>query len=650
MKKNSSLTLKLSISISSIVLAIFLVIIFINYHISRKLLIEDARRDAQNISRLTVSQIEDALNTVELPANYLANYLSKTKINANEFAKMLHLLSTNNDRIISSFSAYYKNEQQKEHDRLTTHYYVNGIDESGLIEKNEAKILEWQKELQIRNEGFWTEPYLESQTGELTTAYLAPAFIQHNDSVPIRGFIGIELRLQWLKELIESNKIYDFDYIFILSREGKPVVRPNASYNAEADIYAEAKRLNNPEIINLAEQMMAGKSGSIEMDGIFKQMESILYYTPVPSTHWSLAVVFPKKDLLAKLYETTLMLALTGIVGFVLILLAIILISHRITRPLKELAFSAREIGQGKFKVELPKVSGSDEVTILAESLEIMQRELEVYIKNLISTEKFKERIDKELQVAAEIQMGYLRKDFDSFSKDQAFKISAAIRPARKIGGDFYDYFLIDDHHLCFAIGDVAGKGVPAALFMTIVLTLTRAGNYTSESINHVVEKMNMVLFEHNENAMFTTFFLGILNTQSGSLHFCNAGHNYPYLLQGKDLFEVKATHGPAIGVLGGQSYKSGVMKLNSGDKLFLYTDGVTDAEDNEGAFFGKVRLEKVLTDSLESKLGQTTAKVMSALRKHAGNSSQSDDITLLALEFGSHKTDDEKAIEKPKN
>ncbi len=642
MKKNSSLTLQLSLSISSIVLAIFLVIIFINYTISRKLLIEDARRDAQNISRLTVSQIEDALNTVELPANYLANYLSKTKINVSEFAKMVHLLSTNNDRIISSFSAYYKNEQEKERSQLTSHYYINGVDESHLIEKNEAKILEWQKELQIRNEGFWTEPYLEGQTGELTTAYIAPAFIQYSDSAPVRGFIGLELRLQWLKDIIEANKVYDFDYIFILSREGRPVVRPDASYDAKANIFSEAKRLNNPEIIILAEQMMAGKSGAIEMDGIFKQMESILYYMPIPSTHWSLAVVFPKKDLLAKLYETTLLLALTGIAGFLLILLAIILITRRITRPLKELSFAAREIGQGNLKVELPQVSGNDEVKILAESLEIMQTELGVYIKNLIRTEKFKEGIDKELQVAEDIQMGYLRKDFDSFSKGQAFEIRAAIRPARKIGGDFYDYFLIDVHHLCFAIGDVAGKGVPAALFMTIVLTLTRAGNYTAESVNQIVEKMNAVLFDHNENAMFTTFFIGILNTESGELHFCNAGHNYPYLLQGKDLFEVKATHGPAIGALGEQSYKSGVMKLNKGNKLFLYTDGVTDAEDSEGAFFGKTKLEKVLSQELDGNIRQLTAKMMSALRKHAGKSSQSDDITLLALELKPDGGDEE--------
>lgn len=634
MKNYRSLTLRLSITILLIVLAIFSTILFINYEISRRLMLQDARKDAENISKLTVSQIEEALNTVELPTNYLAEYLSQNEINSTEFSRMLELITKNNDRVISSFSVYFKSEQHKNRDMLSTHFYKNGRNKDSLLLNYQGKMEKWAGQLQIKNKPFWSEPYKEDETGELTTAYIVPAFISYKDSTPLKGFIGVEFRLKWLKEVIETKKVYNYDYVFILSKEGKPVMRSGENFDSSADIYQVAKKLNNPEIVELAENMMAGKSGSLEVRGVFEEMKSVLYFTPVTSTNWSLAVVFPKRDLFHNLYSTTIKLGITGVLGFLLILLAVILITKKLTKPLQELSFSAREIGKGNLTVEIPEVKNNDEVRVLSESLSTMQKELQVYINNLINTEKFKERIENELKVAQEIQMGYLRKDFVSFSEGRTFNLMAEIKPARHIGGDFYDYFLLDEKNLCFAIGDVAGKGVPAALFMTIVLTLTRSGNYMNESLSKVVEKMNRILVRQNENSVFTTFFIGVLNIESGELHFCNAGHNYPYLIKGEELFEVKATHGPALGVVEGVTYKSGKMKLEIGDKLVLCTDGVVDAENTEAEFFGKERLEAFLSSDAGKDISVITTGLMKILRKHSAKAQQSDDITVLAIEF----------------
>ncbi|MCF8367342.1 MAG: SpoIIE family protein phosphatase, partial [Bacteroidales bacterium] len=558
----------------------------------------------------------------------------QNKINTTEFSKMLELLSENDDRVISSFSLYYKSEHSMNRNNLRYHFYKNGLDQEELVSKYESRLIGWAEALQVKNKPFWTEPYKEDETGELTTAYLVPAFISYNDSTPLKGLIGVEFRLQWLSKVIETKKVYNYDYVFVLSKEGKPVIRPGVVYNDDIDIFQVAKNLNNPEIVVLAEKMMAGESGSMEMGGVFQEMKSVLYFMPVTSTNWSVAVVFPKKDLFRNLYTTTLKLGITGILGVLLILLAVIFTTRRMTLPLQKLSISAMEIGKGNLNVEIPELKTNDEVSALSDSINTMQKELQVYIKNLVNTEKYKDRIENELKVAQEIQMGYLRKDFEAFSESQTFSLMAEIKPARQIGGDFYDYFMINDTELCFAIGDVAGKGVPAALTMAIVLTLTRSGNYTKDSLNMVVEKMNNTLVMQNENAVFTTFFIAILDIKTGNLEFCNAGHNYPYLIKGDELFEMKATHGPALGVVDGVHYKSGKIRLETGSKLLLYTDGVTDAENSANEFFTKERLELALTENPGKEISDISKGLIRQLKKFIGTTSQSDDITVMALHY----------------
>jgi sigma-B regulation protein RsbU (phosphoserine phosphatase) len=181
----------------------------------------------------------------------------------------------------------------------------------------------------------------------------------------------------------------------------------------------------------------------------------------------------------------------------------------------------------------------------------------------------------------------------------------------------------------------VAGKGVPAALFMTVALTLTRSGNYTQTTLANVVEKINNELCKQNENSYFITAFFGVLDLKSGELTFCNAGHNYPYLLKNGELFEVQGTHGPALGVMTGIKYKTGRLKFDKGDAIVLYTDGITDAENNSREFFGKAKLEDTLTRNLGEMPEEITRRLYQEIRKFTDGGSLSDDLTLLALKFG---------------
>lgn len=634
MKKYRSLTGRLTFTISAIVLGIFTIIVLINFWITRSNLLKDAHTNARNISELTVSLIQQELLRVELPTTNLAELLKQDHLDLDEIAIMLQMLTTNNHRIPGGFAVYFDQILPAQGSQPRLLVYDNGK----LSDTNHPvlteRLQEWAERLKTNNNPFWSEAYKIDQSSEFSVAYLVPANLGVNDSTHVSGLIGIELRLNWLREVIEKQNLQQKHYVFILSKTGKPLVRPGGDANYDSDIYETAKKLNNPDLVMLADNMLAGRSGFATLDGVFDNFNSVVYYMPVSQNSWSVAVVFPKRNLLGNLYITTTLVAFTGIIGFILIIITIIFITRRLTRPLQQLSESALEIGQGNFTVEMPSIAINDEVMVLKDSIETMQTELQSYIRNLLATERYKERLESELRVAHQIQMGYLRNDFTAFCANRNFGIIATLKSARHISGDFYDFFDVNEHTVCFAMGDVAGKGIPAALYMAIALTLTRSAAYSTQSLSLIVGKINEILVSQNKNAVFTTFFIGLLDTRTGEIIFCNAGHNYPYLLQQGELYEVKATHGPALGVMDQVSFKTGQLKLNAKDKLVLFTNGVTDAKNTENLFFEKDNLEDALTNGAAADIHELMDDLLQRLQKFSGSQPPSDDIAVLALQW----------------
>ena len=635
MKARSSLSIKLSLTILSIVLLIFVTIIFYNFKISQGVLLKEAETNAKNISRLTVSQIEDALNSVENASNIVAGYISQNFINRPDIEKVLKLLASNDRQIASSF-VMLASENGVGNSSEFHYYFQKG--ENGVIQtikvKNYASGNLWIKQITEKDTPFWSEPYLDPKSGEMASAYLVPAYFSDENGVLVKGLVGVELRLKWLQELINSKKIYSSDYIFILSKAGKPVIKPGSRYSYNTDIFAIAKEKSSSDLIELGTKMLNGESGFSELSGILTDLPSVVYYSPVPSTNWSVAVVFPKSELYADLYFTTIKIAVAGLLGFILILIATIMVMKRLTQPLRDLSEAAEAIGHGNFEVLMPDIKSKDEVGVLRDSLQTMQTELQTYIQNLIKTEKEKEHIESELQFAKTIQMGYLRHDFEEFSSDKVIEIAALLRPAREVGGDFYDYFLIDDNTVGLAIGDVSGKGISAALMMTVVLSLTRSGNYSTEQLKTIVSKINVALCRQNGNSMFTTYFIGMLNIPKRELTFCNAGHSFPYLIRNGELFEVRGTHGMALGVMDDQVYKTGRLVMNPDDALILFTDGITDAENQAGDFFGKNRFESALMASKDLSAIEINKTIYQQLKQFTAGHKRSDDLTLLTIRY----------------
>ncbi len=246
-----------------------------------------------------------------------------------------------------------------------------------------------------------------------------------------------------------------------------------------------------------------------------------------------------------------------------------------------------------------------------------------------------RERINSELNMATEIQKGMVPHDFPPFPDRDEFDVYAVMEPAREVGGDFYDFFLIDDDHLCLVMADVSGKGIPAALFMMVSKVLLQSYAVMSQSAAEILTKVNDFLSSDNKVDMFVTVWLGIMEISTGKVIAANAGHEYPIIKHAGRPFELlKDTHGLVIGAMDGIEYKDYKIQLSPGDKLFVYTDGVPEASNEDRAMFGTDRLIAVLNENPDASPEQIMKNVHAAVDRFVKDTEQFDDLTMLCIEY----------------
>lgn len=285
-----------------------------------------------------------------------------------------------------------------------------------------------------------------------------------------------------------------------------------------------------------------------------------------------------------------------------------------------------------KFKVE---VDTGDEVQELAQSFQYMVGELNEYIQNLGRITAEKERIGAELDVAKHIQASMLPCIFPAFPERHEFDIHASMTPAKEVGGDFYDFFLVDDDHLAMVMADVSGKGVPAALFMMISKTLIKSATQSGLSPKAVLEKVNNQLCENNDAEMFVTVWLGILEISTGRMKCANAGHEYPAIMRKGGEFELfKDKHGFVLAGMEGVRYREYELELNAGDRLFVYTDGVPEATDATNTLYGTERMIAALNRQKDGSCCQLLETLHQDVNTFVGEADQFDDITMLCIEI----------------
>lgn len=325
-------------------------------------------------------------------------------------------------------------------------------------------------------------------------------------------------------------------------------------------------------------------------------------------------------------------------------LVAASLLVAKISSPLNMLATYAKELPSHDFTVIEEKEASpvdelmskyKDEVGRLAESFKFMKAELKKNIQNLMETTAVKERIQSELNVAREIQLGILPKTFPPFPEYKDFDLYATLESAKEVGGDLYDFFFIDDDHICFTLGDVSDKGVPASLFMVITRTLVKIVAQQDISPADMMFQINNTLSTDNPQTMFVTLIIGILNVRTGEIRYANGGHNPPIVVSQKDgVFYQEGISGPLLGPIANVPYKELSLTLQPGDSLFLYTDGVTESMDSEQNLFSEKRLLAEIENHQNEDIEVIVNGIISSIKEHTKSEPQSDDIAMMMLKY----------------
>jgi len=381
--------------------------------------------------------------------------------------------------------------------------------------------------------------------------------------------------------------------------------------------------------------MVRGETGFVEFLDLRRHEPFWLAYAPVPSTGWSLGAMFPQGQITAKLLALSRTSLFLGSLGAVAMFAVALIIARSISRPIRELDSATQVLAGGNLDAPLPAPRGSDEVACLTASFARMREDLKRRMEELRVTTEEKARIERDLETARKIQLDILPSRFSFDPPRPEVEIYATLEPAKMVGGDFYDFFLLSGDRLFLGVGDVSGKGVPASLFMAVSKAYLKAyatyGHDPAECLAHLNDELAI----ENDEGMFLTVFCAEVDVKTGEGCYASGGHNPAFIVRSGGRVETLPTvRGPLIGLDAGRSFELSRFQLEPGDLLFGYSDGLVEAENTEHALYGEERAMELLSRLRGQDVRSILTAVREDVRSFAGSAAQSDDITLLGLAF----------------
>ena len=488
---------------------------------------------------------------------------------------------------------------------------------------------EWYSLPRSKKAKIWTDPYyssagLEYDLGQYHTTFSIPLSDEDGN---IFAVMQSDVSLQDITDKLSSLKGYENSYTMLLGRTGSFISHPDSSVMSLATIFEFANEIGRDDITALGLDMVSGKSGATTIKG--RNGKNYVAYGSL-SNGWSMAIVCPYASVYDDIERTNALLFSMIIFELILLFLVIRKIVSRTTKPITEFVYSALTIGKGNFNARLPEIKTHDELRRLHDSLEYMLLSFNEYIKQLKLSTSSNERYESELNIANKIQKQMLPY---AFQKSGKFDIYAKLTPAKEVGGDLYD-FLVRDNYLYIAIGDVSGKGVPAALYMAITRYAFNFIACLGFGVDDVMKRVNKSFCEGNSLMMFVTMFIAKINLDTYEMEICNAGHN-PIVVKSPD-GNARFLHSRAnlaIGLVDEFDFKKEVLQLEKGTRLLLYTDGVTEAEDIDKNQYGEDRLLEFVRNIPENDSSEDVIdKLFSSVKDFTGENEQNDDITVLTV------------------
>ncbi len=494
--------------------------------------------------------------------------------------------------------------------------------------------MDWYLVPKLLDKPYWGDPYFDEGAGNISMCTYSRPLKDRNGN-----FIGVltaDIPIEWLSEVVNEIKPYKSSYNLMVGKDASYIVHTNPERILRETIFTATYNMEDTTVFHIGREMVSGHRGVQLLEN--DDTTSLVFYTPVPSSGWSVAMVCPLRDVYSGTKRMGYTLAITLFIILILLFAIINYVIGKMTEPLKSFSESARKIAEGDFNAPLPEIESEDEMRMLKDSFHHMQVSLTDYIDRLTETTSAKERIESELNIAREIQMSMIPKIFPPYPDRNDIDIYASMRPAKEVGGDLYDFFL-DEGKMYFAVGDVSGKGVPASLFMAVTRSIFRSTATSAGNPGAIISAMNNAMCDGNDANMFVTLFVGIVDLKTLEMIYSNAGHNPPVLL-GKDgsvaFLDVSSCSGLPVGLFADQEYSNASLVLSAGDKLVLYTDGLTEAENKAAELYGDDRLIRTLSRPGFSSMGvrELLEGVVADVEVHVADAAQSDDLTVMVMEF----------------
>ena len=632
-----SLPARLSLWVVMFAALVFLTAMGYSTLMSRRSVKGEAILRATQVLENSVLRLNSILEDVELSADNL-EWLVYRHLDEPELMLEYSRTTVQNNPVLSGCSISFEPDYFEGHHYYSAYSgYIGGTlqTEQEGDEDYQYFYLDWYLLPKLLNQPCWTEPYndweeddnADRQT-QMMVSYCKPLTVADGQYI---GSISLDLSLKWLSDNLSSVKPYPNSFVFLISRGGTFLVHPDPEKLFYETIFTESLIDSDPKLLALGKRMLDQGDGYqiLKMDG----KTSYVFYTPLKATGWSMAIVCPERDIFGSFNRLRRIVTFIAFLGLLLMFVLLNRIIGNYMRPLSDLARQAEDIASGNFDTVLPESKRPDELGTLSRSFAHMQSSLVSYMDELTRTTANKVRMEGELQIARNIQMGMIPQVFPPFPDRKDIDLYASMVPAREVGGDLYDYF-IQDEKLYFCIGDVSGKGVPASLLMAVARNLFRVVGQQGLPPAEIARQINDTLSDGNEQLMFVTMFLGALDLRTGALDFCNCGHNPPVVLSkdGKPAF-LACKANTSMGVVPGYSFEGERLTDFKDTPLFLYTDGLNEAENPSHEQFGSDRLLAVLSEPFAG-AEDTVHRMRHAIADHVADAEASDDLTMMCLEL----------------
>lgn len=585
----------------------------------------------------TVLRVNNILQRVEVTADNMEWLINRHLNTPDSMFIYSRRILENNEELNGcsiAFEPYYYREKGK----YFSAYSLNKDGEILTTQEGNVRYeyfyMDWYLTPKLLDRPVWTEPFFDFNpeniySEEMIASHSRPIKDSNGEFI---GTFSTDISLRWLSETISAVKPYPNSYSIMVGEGGTFFVHPDSTKLFYQTIFTETLEHPNKAVSDLGHAMLSGEEGMRQLH--YNGEDCYVFYKPLGTTGWSVAIVCLESDIFAGYKHLLHIVFIIVIFGLLLMLFVFSRIVSRELKPLRDLADQTDTISKGNFEQKLPLDKRTDEIGRLSQSFVDMQQSLIKYVDELKDTTATKASMESEIKVASTIQASMLPRIFPPFPERKDIDLYASMIPAKEVGGDLFDFFLRDEK-LFFIIGDVSGKGVPAAMLMAVTHSLFRSASAHDSDPSNIIHNINSTICLDNDAMMFVTVFLGVLDLPSGRLRYCNAGHDCPFLLADEPV-KLDCQPNLPLGIMADMKYVTQEHQMAPGSTLFLYTDGLTEAMNAQYLQFGEERIVELLHSCCLQKLSprQILDSVWEGVHGFVKEADQSDDLTMLALRY----------------